>query len=363
MGLFDIFKKSHSNEYENLQSDILNCLGQSLKDEKFKAFIEKYNIKLEDKYNDKLFFCSNKFLQFQNRDQWRQTINEINITNNNQWLPYELKQDDTLKIIKSKLGEPDISDYRYNVLWYYDKLLLINFDNIQDENSKFQTVTFNDSLKVKPTSEKLNEIRTANSQYLKDIEDKSFGYNSKWVIIKSNNIDKINTYFEATELSNWRKAFEVSQSYRVKGVFVTIIEKYGVLIHGWALPEIDREIDFYKKLSLEFGETLYFANDLKSPFSWARFKNGEVIRAYSEAYFEATINIGQELLIEKENSIKRKALLSIEQEYDSDQDIKKEYRQFMSDLVLMIAKEWSFDPRNLSKIKLEEKVHLNKNYR
>jgi hypothetical protein len=35
----------------------------------------------------------------------------------------------------------------------------------------------------------------------------------------------------------------------------------------------------------------------------------------------------------------------------------------MSEIVLKIAKEWSFDPRDLSKIKLEEKVHLNKNYR
>jgi hypothetical protein len=55
-------------------------------------------------------------------------------------------------------------------------------------------------------------------------------------------------------------------------------------------------------------------------------------------------------------------LLTILNEYDNDQDIRNEYRLFMADLVLEIAKEWSFDPRNLSIMKLEEKVYLNKNY-
>lgn len=352
-----------SNQYEYLQNDILHCLGKSLMDDDFIHFIIKYKINSEDKHNLKLFTCSNEFLEFKNRDQRTLAIDSIKVKNNDSWLPYGLSQGDTVKEVLSKLGEPDISDYNYNVLWYYDKMIIISFNNIQDHNSRLELVTFSLGLKTKPPPEKLEEIRIANLKYLQEIEDKSFGYNSKWLVIKSSDLSKVCAYFNAFELSNWRKAFESTISSRADGVFVTDIQNYGILVHGWVLPEIHKNPDFYRELSSHFGDTFYFANHIKSPFSWAFFKNGELIRAYSEDHFEETINLGEEITLEKESANKRKELSREGEEYDSDQDIKIDYRRFTSELVLSIAKEWTFDPRDLSKLILQEKVHLNSNYR
>jgi hypothetical protein len=365
MSFFNILRKSKSS-YDELLLDIVNCLGKSLKDDELRNFIAKYKIVCEDKYNMGLFSCSNDFLKFQNKDQRRQLIEEFHITRNKTWMPYNLDFDDNLQDVIKKIGQPDLFDFNFNVYWYYDKRILISFENLQDMGSYIMKITFADNLKNKPSEVDLNQWRTDTLKALSKPESKAFGYNSKWLTIKSSDIIAVLRKFNVNEedKTSWPDGFKSSRL-SDGGIFVVKVSEDMILVFGWALPPIERYSKFYTELSIEFGEIYYFENDSKTPFAWANVKDGLVKRAFKEEYFKTLIDIGEETDIEKILRLKteRQRLLEMEEEYSSDQDFRKEYRVFMSNVTLEIADSWILNPLKLDEKELPDKVFVNRNYR
>lgn len=366
MNFFNFKDSKNISQYDDLKDDILNCLGKSLKDEELKKFILKYRIVCKDKYSMDLFSCSNDFITFQNKDQRKQTIEEFHIARNNKWLPYNIDYNDRLENVIEKLGQPDLFDFNFNVYWYYNKLILISFENIQDMQSPIKEITFVDSLRNKPSESELSQWRETRLKALSKPESKSFGYNSKWMIIKSSNISGVLKAFNAKDhdKSSWIEGFKHS-TIRGNGIFISQISEGLIIVYGWSLPYIEKNSEFFTKLSRTFGEIYYFENDYKTPFAWAFIKDGLIKRAFKEEYFKNVLDIGEETEIEKNQEIKsqREKLLANEEEYSSDQDIKKEYREYMNELVIKIAENWILNPLELDNMELPENVFINKNYR
>ncbi len=363
--MFNLFN-TNKIEYKSLQADIINCLGKSLKDNELKNFIDKYKIDCEDKYNDKLFICQNDFLQFQNRDQRRQKINEFHIRPNDKWLPYGIVLTDTIESVSDNFGEPDLIDYDFNVFYYYDKLIMISFVDVKNRESTISKITFSSSLKNKPTEEELvkwKEERLINSTAKKS---KVFGLNSKWLIVQSNDIQKALNQFGITrkDKTNWEEGFKKS-SIRTNGIFISKILSDKILIYGWSLPEIEKHKEFYIKLNNELGTVFYFENHIKTPFAWAKINNGLIERVFREEYFEILIDTGYETEFELSENFKstRISLIGKNEKYISDQDIKLEYRKYINDFVIRLASNWIFDPRTMDTLELPDIVYLNKNYR
>jgi hypothetical protein len=366
MKFFNFKDSKNTSQFDNLQDNILNCLGKSLKDEELRKFISKYKIVCEDKYSMNLFSCSNDFLTFQNKDQRKQTIEEFHIVRNNTWLPYNIDYNDQLENVIDKLGKPDLFDFDHNVYWYYDKLILISFENIQNMKSHIKEITFNDSLKNKPSEDELCQWRNARLKALSKPESKSFGYNSKWIIIKSSNVSDVLKAFNTMEhdKSSWTEGFKHA-TISNNGIFISQITEGLIIVYGWSIPYIENNSEFFTKLSSTLGEIYYFENDYKTPFAWAFIKDGLIKRAFKEEYFKDILNIGEETEYEKKHRIQseREKLLVKEEEYSSDQDIRKEYREYMTEQVLKIADNWIFNPLKLDDMNLPDEVFINKNYR
>lgn len=356
----------NKNEYPSLHEDILKCLGRSLKDNELKSFISKYQISCEDKYNDKLFICRNDFLKFQNRDQRRQKINEFHIQPNNIWLPYGITQTDTLQDISQKFGEPDRIDYNFNSFFYYDKLIIINFHDIKNHQSSINKITYSNNLRNKPSEQLLVQWRKDKLLYSKNIPPKVFGLNSKWLIIQSKEFHKALELFEVNEKdrTEWQEGFKNS-TIRESGIFISQLMSDKILIHGWSLPPIESQKVFYTNLSSELGTVFYFENHIKTPFAWAKINNGLTERVFREEYLEIKLNTGDETEFEISENFKkiRESLREKKEEYNSDQDVKIEYRTYMNEFVLELATNWIFDPRTMDEIELPDKVYLNKDYR
>ena len=351
--------------YKYLKEDILNCLGKDLNSNELIDFKKKYSITCSDKNGDRYFICKNDFINFQNRNQRKQRIEDFHIQNNNSWLPFDIKPNSRLEDLINILGVPDIIDYDFNVLKYYDLLVMISVEDALNPKSQIKTITFTKSLNNKPSENTLKEI----NDYWKDKISKSinvnFGNNSKWIVIETNKYSSILSLFKIKENStaNWKEAFKIS-SFKENGLFVFKVKNY-IIVNGWALPSIERNKSFYETLSKEFGNISYFENHLKTPFSWVKLMNGKIIRGYKSEYFITVLDIGIETSIEKNLNITSKSneLLKIEEEYISDQDIKTNYRKYMSEMVLKIADDWCFNPTNIKKEEVNGEVHINKNYR
>ena len=326
-------------------------------------FRKKYSISCIDKYGDRFFDCKNDFIYFQNRNQRKQIINEFHIKNNNIWLPFEMYPKITLEEITNILGTPDVIDYDFNVFKYYDLLTMISFESVLNTKSTFTRITFTNSLKVKPTESELFEINEYWNKKIKKTINVNFGYNSKWIVFKTKKINDVLKKFkiDKNETSNWKEAFEISN---IRGNGIFIFEAFNfIIINGWALPAIEKERTFYEALSGEFNSVFYFENHIKTPFSWAKLEAGKIERAFKEEYFENVLNIGNEIEIERSLISKVKQLKNIEGKYDSDQDIKEKYRIQMSEIVLKIAKKWCFNPIEIKKRDVKDKVYINRNYR
>jgi len=366
MKFFNFIHSKKKSQYENLQDDILNCLGKSLKDSELSSFISKYQIVCDDKYDMNLFSCTNEFISFQNKDQRKQTIEEFHILKNKKWLPYNIDENDRLENILDKLGQPDLFDFDHHVYWYYDKLILISFENIQNQKSHFKKITFSDSLKNKPSDEELCQWRDARLNAVSKPESKSFGYNSKWIIIKSSDISAVLKSLNTNENDkcSWTEGFKHATR-SGNGFFISQIHERLIIVHGWGTPVLENSCEYFNELSRSLGEIYYFENDNKTPFAWAFFKDGITKRAFKEEYFKTILNIGEETEFEKTQKIQleRAQLLSKEEAYSSDQDIRKEYRYYMSEQVLKIADNWILNPLNLESKQLPSEVFVSRSPR
>lgn len=366
MKFFNFKNSRNKTQFENLQNDILNCLGKSLKDMELIKFISTYQIVCEDQYDMNLFSCSNDFITFQNKDQRKQIIEEFHILKNKQWLPYNLDENDRLENVLEKLGQPDLFDFDHNVYWYYDKLILISFENIQSPKSQIKKITFSEDLKKKPSDEELSQWRNARLNALSKPDSKSFGYNSKWIIIKSSHISAVLKSFNTNEndKSSWSEGFKHS-AISGNGIFISQIHAEFIIVNGWSIPNIEDNCEYFNKKSNTLGEIYYFENHYKTPFAWAFFKDGMTIRAFKEEYLKTILEIGEETEFEKTQKIQseRAKLLAKEEEYSSDQDMRKEYREYMSEQVLKIAGNWILNPLHLETMNLPNEVFINRNYR
>lgn len=353
------------NKYANLKEDILNCLGKDLSSEELITFKKEYSISCIDKYGDRYFDCKNDFISFQNRNQRKQLINEFHIKNNDLWLPFKLYSNVKLEDVVGILGIPDIIDYDFNIFKYYDLLIMISFEDVLNPNSKFKRITFTNSLKNKPSE---NELFDENEYWKKKINkptNVNFGFNSKWIVFETGKIDDVLRRFkiDEKETANWKEAFEIG-GFRGNGIFVFKAFNY-IIVNGWSLPAIETKTSFYEELSEEFGDVFYFENHIKTPFCWVKLKAGKIERAFKDEYFENVLNVGSETDIEINLRIRTKAeqLKRIGEKYNSDQEIKKDYRKFMSEMVLEISNNWCLNPINIKIKDVNEKVFINSNYR
>jgi hypothetical protein len=355
------------------ENEIYSIMGKELNDTIVQKFIEKHKIISRNPLgNDSWTLCENSFMMF---DYHKHTslpgINSITIKNNNNCkLPFAIDPKDNFKIIIQKIGMPDVVNYFSNAITFYNypKEIWIEFNgSIEDENNSISKIRISEHSKKRKSKEELEKI---NSDIFKawHHQDKSFGINSGWIAIKYNNLDSVLSYFGMNDKNKvrWSTAFE-NTSITNKNYFITPVISDWIFIVGWKFTNlnlIDKNCELIK-LSKRFGEVFVYENNYHySFFKWGHLNNGNVIRFYSEGTFIENQNIGSLTAVEEKNEIfnKKTILLNQEEEYITDQDVKREYRKYMNKIVLDIASDWSLDPRLNNEIEnIPEYVYYKEN--
>jgi hypothetical protein len=187
----------------------------------------------------------------------------------------------------------------------------------------------------------------------------SFGYKCMWIVVKTNDKDKIADILKIKNRlpCNWKQGIE--QAYEDK-IFITPQVGQWTFVVGWGLTNFSfknelEEVKSFKnkidKLSKEFGEAQFFATHRVSEYHlWAKSINGQTIRLYSYLG-EKGENIaieGQPTDFEK----KYKLINTFSKEAKNENYIEKTDILIPDEEFLMkIAANWSIDPTTLEQRK------------
>lgn len=166
---------------------------------------------------------------------------------------------------------------------------------------------------------------------------KQFGYKISWLVIKTNNIEKVLNNIDKKNISvaNWNSGIDAV--YSKNHMFITPVINNCVCIIA---NSFTCQSKFFKEITTQFEEVfLCSSNRIIDLYSWKKYKNGKLIRNYYFYVDEGLIISDGKLTQEEINLNFDKFAQNIDELFSTENINSPD-----EDDVIKISKEWGFDP-------------------
>ena len=175
-----------------------------------------------------------------------------------------------------------------------------------------------------------------------------FGYKNKWLVVKSNDNEKVAKFleFKNIEKSNWTDGLKFGYE---KGIFITPTIRGWILVLGIDISDLETESskELLRRVSQEFGECQIFLTQRIIEYHfWGLARNGEIERLYSYVgeTDENMIIEGAPTEVEKKcNLVNFSSEKAKNDEYWEREDIEFPNEE----TVMQIAENWSVNPTKI----------------